>query len=217
MKIFATSDTHNDKVILQKLKDFTDNNSFDYMIHCGDIGGKDKNARNLIEFSHYQKTHLDYLLDNYQKFLFILGNDDWFESGSIYHLPYCNFKPQNFVPFELVHITPFNTNREANENKIWYELNKLNINLDSIVVAHDPPYNCLDMTSRGIKVGSKSVRNYIEERQPKLWLCGHIHEDFGVKNIGDTGVFNCACSPEQHLLRGWVIDTDTLDFEKIIL
>jgi hypothetical protein len=125
------------------------------------------------------------------------------------------------ISFELVKITPFNTNREANENKIYYELNKINsefpITCDTIIVAHDPPYDCLDMTYRGEKVGSKSVRKFIKEKQPKFWLCGHIHEDFGVKNIGNIGVFNCACSPEKYLLRGWIIDTESLDYEKIIL
>jgi Icc-related predicted phosphoesterase len=217
MKIFVTSDTHNDGVILRKLKEFTSENAFDYIVHCGDIGGKDKNARSLIEFGQYQKEHLKYLLDNFDNILFLLGNDDWFESASIYHLPYCHFKPQNFVAFELVHITPFNTNREANENKICYELNKLDINSESIIVAHDTPYGCLDVTNRGEKVGSTSIRNFIEEYQPKLWLCGHIHESFGIKDIGNTGVFNCACSPEKHLLRGWVIDTDTLNYDKIVI
>ena len=225
MKIFATSDTHNDKIILQKLKQFTDNNdNFDYIIHCGDIGGKDKNTRSLIEFGQHQKEQYENFINQFPNIIHILGNDDWFETENNMHInKYPDYFYYNYdiVSFELVHITPFNTNREANENKIWYELNKLNanfpINSDSIIIAHDPPYDCLDMTSRNIKVGSKSVREYIEKREPKLWLCGHIHESFGVNNIGDTGVFNCACSPELHLLRGWVIDTDTLDYEKVII
>jgi Icc-related predicted phosphoesterase len=224
MKIFVTSDTHNDGVILRKLKEFITENYFDLAIHCGDIAGKDKNARTLIEFGKHQKEQYKYFIEHFPNVIHNLGNDDWFESDNenyISQFPdhyYCNYE---IVSFELVHITPFNTNREANENKIWYELNKLNsnfpINSNTIIVAHDPPYNCLDLTSRGMNVGSKSVRGFIEENQPKLWLCGHIHEDFGVKNIGNTGIFNCACSPEKHLLRGWVINTNTLDYDKVIV
>jgi hypothetical protein len=224
MKIFATSDTHNDGVILRKLKDFITVNTFDLVIHCGDIGGKNKNARSLIEFGQHQYGQYKDFTEQFPNIIHILANDDWFESAhekriSNYSDHYwCNYE---ILSFELVHITPFNTNREANENKIWYELSKLHNNFpidsNTIIVAHDPPYDCLDTTSRGIKVGSKSARGFIEEKQPKLWLCGHIHEDFGVKSIGNTGVFNCACSPEKHLLRGWVIDTETLDFEKVVI
>jgi Icc-related predicted phosphoesterase len=224
MKIFVTSDTHNDGVILRKLKDFISENILDLVIHCGDIGGKDKNTRSLIEFEQHQECQYKDFISQFPNIIHNLGNDDWFETEAETHINkypdhyYCNY---DIVSFELVHITPFNTNREANENKIWYELNKLNRNFpidsDTIIVAHDPPYSCLDMTNRGLQVGSKSVRNFIEEKQPKLWLCGHIHEDFGVKSIGNTGVFNCACSPEKHLLRGWVIDTDTLNYDKIII
>ena len=39
MRIFVTSDTHNDYIILKKLKAFLSENTFDYTIHCGDIGG----------------------------------------------------------------------------------------------------------------------------------------------------------------------------------
>jgi Icc-related predicted phosphoesterase len=123
MKIFATSDTHNDGIILRKLKDFTSENTFNYIIHCGDIGGKDKNDISLIEFSQYQRDHLKYLLDYFINIRFILGNDDWMESSDDRNLSLSYYHFDGLFGFDLVHITPFNTNREANENKIWYELN----------------------------------------------------------------------------------------------
>ena len=93
----------------------------------------------------------------------------------------------------------------------------MQIDNQSIVVAHDPPYKCLDKCSDGREVGSKSIRKLIEEKQPKIWLCGHIHEAAGVDKIGNTMVFNCACRHERNELRGWIIDTETLDFERIII
>jgi Icc-related predicted phosphoesterase len=46
---------------------------------------------------------------------------------------------------------------------------------DAIWVIHNPPMGVLDGTSRG-PVGSDGVRKFIEEKQPRLALFGHIHE-----------------------------------------
>lgn len=132
---------------------------------------------------------------------------------------------------ELAELIPFNTNREANENKIRYELEKLEkygvnscsimeprkIDRNSIIVAHESPFECLDVTLKGNNVGSKSVREFIKRVKPKIWLCGHIHEGFGQNKIGNTLVFNCACDHIKDLLRGWLIDTENLNFEKVII
>ena len=34
------------------------------------------------------------------------------------------------------------------------------------------------------------LRRFIEERQPDLFICGHIHEDRGEAKIGSTKVIN---------------------------
>ena len=96
-----------------------------------------------------------------------------------------------------------------------YELHKLNANHNSIIVAHTPPFGAGDILYSGIHCGSKSVRNWIEEVQPKIWLCGHIHEDNSVSDIDNTLVFNCACYHTDNKLRGWLIDTDTMDYKEV--
>lgn len=219
MRIFVTSDTHNDYIILKKLKDFLTQNTFDYTIHCGDIGGSHSSGQTFIEFGKQQYDNFIYFKEHFPSMLFILGNDDWFEAEDGKYIKASNREiPKNFIGFEWVNITPFNTNREANENKIAYELSKLGKDFSkSIVVAHDPPHNCLDMIHRGEAVGSKSIRKFIEQYQPKLWLCGYIHEAFGVSSIGTTGVFNCSSRPDKHQLQGWIIDVETLDYETVII
>ncbi|OPY29844.1 MAG: hypothetical protein A4E27_00105 [Methanobacterium sp. PtaU1.Bin242] len=39
-------------------------------------------------------------------------------------------------------------------------------------------------------MGSKSIRKIIEEFQPSLNICGHIHESRGSDKIGKTTVVN---------------------------
>lgn len=218
MKIFATADIHGNRAIMDKLNDIVD--EVDLIIICGDIGGKDIRGKTFMQFSEYQKEDANYLcnlLDNLRvDSRFVLGNDDWFE---IEHQKYLKSPALiggiQFISFEFVSITPFNTNREVNENKLEYELNKLIADNNSIIVAHTPPLGAGDIIYNGIRVGSKSVRKWIEEVQPKMWLNGHIHEDNTVTQIGRTLVFNCSCYYTDNILRGWIIDTNTMDFKEI--
>ncbi len=61
-----------------------------------------------------------------------------------------------------------------------------------IVLSHTPPRDTLlDRTRRGEHVGSQAVRQFIEQVQPALVLCGHIHESRGVDRIGATTIVNC--------------------------
>lgn len=220
VRIFATSDIHGNRNIMNKLKVIAE--KVDLILVCGDIGGKNTINKTLLQFSTYQRQDTDYLSGILQDIAiptrFILGNDDWFEyTGSHYLTQPEDIGGLSLVPFEYVLITPFNTNREVNENKLNYELHKLSAGKNSIIVAHTPPIGAGDILYNGSRCGSRAVRNWIEEVQPKIWLCGHIHENNSISHISDTLVFNCACWYQDDILKGWLIDTDTLDFEEISL
>ncbi len=60
-----------------------------------------------------------------------------------------------------------------------------------VLVAHTPPYaSACDRLHNGVAVGSKAVREFIEEYQPDVCLCGHIHESRAEDFIGKTHVLN---------------------------
>lgn len=60
-----------------------------------------------------------------------------------------------------------------------------------ILVSHTPPFNTdCDRLFNGTHVGSRAVREFIEEHQPDICLCGHIHESRGVDKIGRTTIVN---------------------------
>ena len=91
--------------------------------------------------------------------------------------------------------TPFNTPLEFEEILIYQELEKLMKQIENqeirILVTHAPPYNTkTDLIPPGDHVGSKSIKRIIEEFQPSLNLCGHIHEAISIDKIGDTIVVN---------------------------
>ena len=59
-----------------------------------------------------------------------------------------------------------------------------------ILITHAPPYGT-KLDALWAHVGSKGVRDIIEETKPDLCLCGHIHETFGMhQKVGRTEVIN---------------------------
>ncbi|MGB9901788.1 metallophosphoesterase family protein [Methanothrix sp.] len=79
-----------------------------------------------------------------------------------------------------------------------------------VVVVHQPPRGVRDRLYNGALSGSVGLRRVIEEHQPDLVICGHIHEDRGTSSLGDTLVVNVG-----EARRGYaaLIDLDGLDVE----
>lgn len=62
---------------------------------------------------------------------------------------------------------------------------------DCVLVSHSPPKGAVDVSSQGISLGSTTVRQVIETREPRLAVCGHIHESSGRHElVGSTPVVN---------------------------
>ena len=226
MRIFSTSDIHGNYRIMEKLSNIDMGYKIDMIFICGDIGGNDHNPKDggIMTFGLCQKQDEAHLISVLNELVtpsyYILGNDDWFETNTSYYLREPIYKYNlTFIPFEFISQTPFNTNREVNENKMRYELEKLTNNHgefnNSIIVAHTPPYGAGDRLYNGKCCGSLNIRKWISKYQPKIWLCGHIHEDMSLDTIGNTLVVNCACNHQDNKLKGYVIDTETLKCEYI--
>ena len=65
-----------------------------------------------------------------------------------------------------------------------------------VLVLHSPPRGVADRTSAGAHVGSTAIRAAIERVQPRLALCGHIHDSWGQEGtIGATRVVNLGPKP----------------------
>lgn len=120
--------------------------------------------------------------------------------------------------------TPWETDREESEEKLRERLEKVISLVDdydrAIFNFHEPPYDSqldeapeLDEDLRpkfGAQstepVGSKAVREVIEEYQPPLSLHGHIHESRGETQIGNTTAINPGSVYSEGSLQGAVID-----------
>jgi len=84
---------------------------------------------------------------------------------------------------------PFSTPIELSEERLWDLLRGLG-RVD-ILLSHPPPHGTtLDVPHSGGHAGSASVRRYIEEFQPFVCVCGHIHESAGMERLGRTIAVN---------------------------
>lgn len=79
-----------------------------------------------------------------------------------------------------------------------------------VVVVHQPPRGVRDRLYNGELSGSLGLRRVIEEHQPDLVICGHIHEDQGASDLGGTLVVNVG---EARMGHAALIDLDGLDVE----
>lgn len=75
-------------------------------------------------------------------------------------------------------------------------------NID-ILLAHYPPYGFFDKVKykgynpmNNKKVGFKGYNDYIEKYNPKLFICGHMHEYQGMKKLGNTIIITTGAAKE---------------------
>lgn len=124
--------------------------------------------------------------------------------------------------------TPWNSPRELNEDALYKKLKELADQVErpeaAIFNFHVPPYASGLDTANEIKpdltlvykdgqpnpipVGSRAVRQIIEEYQPLLALHGHIHESRGEVRIGRTLAINTGSEYNSGHIHGAVVKVD---------
>jgi uncharacterized protein len=61
----------------------------------------------------------------------------------------------------------------------------------AVLVLHSPPKGHCDANSSGDHFGSEALLGAVEEKAPRLAVCGHIHESWGCESlIDDTPLHN---------------------------
>jgi uncharacterized protein len=97
-----------------------------------------------------------------------------------------------------VPVTPWDWSFDLDEDAATAKL--ADLPPGAILVVHSPPLGHCDASSAGEHLGSTAVLEAIEQKQPRLAVCGHIHESWGAESeIGSTRVFNLG--PEGRMLE----------------
>lgn len=61
----------------------------------------------------------------------------------------------------------------------------------AVLVLHSPPRGHCDSSGGGDHFGSAALLQAIEQKTPRLAVCGHIHESWGCESrVGETPVWN---------------------------
>ncbi len=61
-----------------------------------------------------------------------------------------------------------------------------------IVGSHYPPHKVGDQIHSGRRIGFEQFRELILRHKPAVWMNGHVHEDFGKRELMGTPVINSA-------------------------
>jgi uncharacterized protein len=61
----------------------------------------------------------------------------------------------------------------------------------AVLVIHSPPRGHADQSGAGDHLGSTAILAAIEDKRPRLAVCGHIHESWGARSqLGPTEIAN---------------------------
>lgn len=183
MKLLVLADIHEERAVLEKLQNYK-KNEYDYVFIAGD------SANNSTSF-------IVDVLELFPNAYIIPGNNESTSTCEVLHntLNYAHEKrfeikdEYNLVGFGFSNPTPFHTPGELKDEQIYEKISKLNIDEKTILLLHAPPYGLLDEI-KGNHIGSQAIRRIIEEKQPFLVFCGHLHEVIGVVKFGKTLIVN---------------------------
>lgn len=200
MKFVFISDTHglHDYLLLPK---------GDVLIHAGDISkrGSEHEVRDFLKW--FEEL-------NFEHKIFIAGNHDfYFEDSSpekinqlipktVTYLCDSGIQLGNFKIWGSP-VTPwffdwaFNRNRGLEIKSHW---DLIPADTD-ILITHGPVFGVLDATARGELVGCKNLLDKVEEVNPKIHVCGHIHEAYGICTTASTTFINASILDQNYKVR----------------
>jgi putative phosphoesterase len=189
MLIYAVADIHADLKRIEHIREVVSAHHPDVLVIAGDI----------INYVHPEKTFVQ-LNDLALPVVMVRGNSDpghienhavKFPNLTFLHLNQVTVKSVAFTGISGTIPLPFRNRVRLFEKDLMKRVYPL-IDAQTLVVVHPPPWGILDQVMGRFHSGSKMVRDIVEKKQPRLLICGHIHEAAGIETIGRTTVVNCS-------------------------
>jgi hypothetical protein len=191
MRIYAVADIHGKSTRIDRIRENIAAYGPDVLVVAGDI----TNIKRAL-------TVIQQLNDLSLPVLAIRGNTDLprvddllnkFSNTVCLHLKAHLIDDIHFAGIGGTIPFPFRSQVGFFEDRVLKKLSRL-VNQNSVVIAHPPPWGILDEAFNRFHVGSKGLYRFIRKQQPRLLLCGHIHEKPGTATIGNSTVVNCNMS-----------------------
>lgn len=191
MKILAFSDTHGDVKKIRELAEKSEKENVDLVVMCGDFTYFDELPPYLIKP----------FKDKGKKVLLIPGNHETKQTADFLAAFYDirNLDGKYVFYDDIAFFGCGGANLPLNivsEKDLVYTLKSVNSKIKKarkkVMITHLHPMN--SRLDRFVpNSGSRGLRSIIEEIQPDLLICGHIHEASGTEDmIGKTRVVNVA-------------------------
>ncbi|MEA3378791.1 MAG: metallophosphoesterase [Nanoarchaeota archaeon] len=186
-KILAFGDIHGDRSKAKELAEKARRENVDLVVICGDFSNNEEDVSQLLGLfdkkvliipgNHESPATVNFLSELYKfknlhGYYYNLNNVGFFGCGSA-----------NIGLFQL------------SENEIFKTLKKgfygVKACTKKIMVSHNHPEGSIMERFSKFVPGSKGIRKAIEEFQPDILFCCHVHEAHGVEEkMGQTKVIN---------------------------
>ncbi|MEM0118223.1 MAG: metallophosphoesterase family protein [Conexivisphaerales archaeon] len=184
MIIVQVSDVHRSRSILERLKRLSEDSEM--LVISGDV-------TTFGEPSYFQQF-MKALTALKSKVIYVPGNNDKPDFSVPDNIENLDGKRISYAGVSIGGLggsppTPFNTPYEVQEEELKRKLEGLGY--VDILVSHSPPVGTpADRLENGGHAGSKAVREYIATYNPRLVLCGHVHEAVAKFKLGESLVIN---------------------------
>jgi len=191
MRLLIVSDIHGNTEAVEHLREEAE--SSDLILLAGDLthfGGVEDAAR-VVELFRSANSHLKAVAGNcdnrdIEQYLakegLLLDQSPYLFSGV------CFLGLSGALPGPVS--TPYETSEEALARELAGGTRKP-ASPCTVLVSHQPPFGSIADRAMKVKhVGSRSLRTWIESEHPGLVICGHIHESFGRKHLGESLILN---------------------------
>ncbi|MBI1969229.1 metallophosphoesterase, partial [Candidatus Woesearchaeota archaeon] len=186
LRILAASDIHGDTRLVQKLAEKAEQEQVDLVVLCGD----------LTHFEQSTEGIIGPFLKRNKRVLFVPGNHESMATADFLaeaygvknlHGYFAKYGDVGLFGCGLANIGPHIITDKETLDLLQYGYDKIRDLKKKIMVTHVHPSGSKMEHFTQLFPGSEGVRKAVEQFQPDLLLCGHVHEAEGIEDkIGKT-------------------------------
>lgn len=184
MKILAFTDVHGSEKAMKSIENMA--KKCDFCVCSGDISMFEQRLEALIRRLNSFKKQVFIIPGNHEGQQTLRGVCRRYSFVRDVHGEIVNFGEFAIIGFGT---SGFSLIDESFENFVRRKVKRTSRKI--IFLSHAPPYNTkLDRLGNS-HAGNKSVAGFIRKYKPDYVVCGHLHENFGKKDVmGGTAIIN---------------------------
>jgi Icc-related predicted phosphoesterase len=189
MKFLCFSDLHRDATAAEKL--VSESDQVDVVIGAGDFAVRRQGLPDTLDILRQIRKPAILVPGNGESFEELQEAAKGWSSARVLHGSGCQIEGVSFwgvgggIP-----VTPFGQwSYDFDEDQAEKMLQACPSG--GVLVVHSPPFDTVDHDTSGKIRGSRSIREAVEQKQPRLVVCGHIHSDWGKQvALGPSQILN---------------------------